>query len=848
MKKILTFLTIASFSITAVAQDYKDMIAEGTYTVAEIVSAAESHFENAGTGRGTGYKSYRRWLYNAERNMDATGKLKSPEYFQEELENYIASQNANQNQLARTTVGIWEEMGPTSWNATSGWNPGVGRVTSIAVDPSSVTTIIVGAETGGIWRSTDGGQNWTVLTDNLSNIDVYALAIDPKNPTHYYWGSTGGTIFRSTDSGATWNFYSDIGNGNVNKILIDPTPSSTKMYCTAQGGGFHKSTNDGLNWTQVFGGSAYDVEFKPGDTNIVFASGSSLYRSGDGGGTFTEIPTVATTGPKMIGVSAADASVVYVLESGGGAFSNLYKSSNSGISFSTLNHSGKNYFGYSSDPNDVNDAGVGQAPRDMDIAINPSNIDEVHIAGVNTWRSTNGGISFSISSQWTVGGAQFANIGYCHADVDILEFIGNATDGYKLYAGTDGGCFVANDTGNLNSNYYTDLTTGIGIRQFYKIGISQTDPVVVTGGAQDNGSSVMDVNGNWTDWLGADGMESFIDKNNSQIMYGTSQFGTFYKTLNGGANLVGISQPDGKGGQNNWNWIVPFEQDPIDADVIYAAFDEVYKSTDGGGTWNSISPNYGLDIDHLKISPANNDNMYIAINDTFYRTTDGGSIWLESTNLDLGFTGSITDIAVHPTDPSKVAVSSSGFGSQKVFLSTDNGVSWNALGTGLPNFVALAVEFQDNDDNGVYVGMNYGVYYIDDTTSNTWVPFNNGLPNVRISELEINAADNKIYAGTYGRGLWRSEVFDATLSVAEFELESFKVYPNPAKNNVTLSWDKNEPVSVRIYDALGKLMYFTKNKNISEPTSIDVSNYASGLYFVKVNNANGFVTKKLVID
>ncbi|WP_298894329.1 T9SS type A sorting domain-containing protein [uncultured Psychroserpens sp.] len=844
MKKILTFLTIASFSFTVFSQNYRDMIAEGTYTVAEIITAAESYFENAGTGRGTGYKSYRRWLYNAERNMDATGKLKSPEYFQEELENYIALQNSNQDQLSRTTVGTWEEMGPTSWNATSGWNPGVGRITSIAVDPTMLTTIIVGAETGGIWRSTDAGQTWTVLTDNLSNIDVYAVAIDPKNPTHYYWGSTGGTIFRSTDSGVTWNFYSDIGNGAVNKILIDPTPGSTKMYCTAQGGGFHKSFDNGQNWIQVFSGSAYDVEFKPGDASVVYATGSSFYKSTNGGGSFAENTTDFSNGPKMIGVSADDPSTVYVVEADGGRFGGFYRSTNSGDSFIGLSHAGKNYFGYET----LADDNLGQAPRDMDIAVNPADVNEVHIAGINTWRSINGGATFSITSQWTVGGASFNNIGYCHADVDILEFVGNSTDGYKLYVGTDGGCYVANNTSAVNSNYYTDLTNGIGIRQFYKIGVSQTDPVVVTGGAQDNGTSVMDVNGNWTDWLGADGMESFVDKNDSQIMYGTSQFGSFYKTFNGGVNLAGISQPDGKGGQNNWNWIVPFEQDPIDANVIYCAFDEVYKSTDGGGTWASISPNYGADIDDLKISPADNDVMYISINDILYRTTNGGAIWSQATGLNLGFTARINDIAVHPTDPSKVAVASSGFGAQKVYLSTDSGVTWNPLGTGLPNFTALAVAFQDNDDNGIYVGMNYGVYYLDDTTSNAWVPFNNGLPNVRVSELEINSADGKIYAGTYGRGLWRSDVFDATLSVSEFDLESFNLYPNPAKNNITLSWDKSEPVSIRIYDALGKLMYFTKNKNISEPTSIDVSNYASGLYFVKINNTNGFVTKKLIIE
>ncbi|MGK0322856.1 MAG: hypothetical protein ACJAR4_000888, partial [Psychroserpens sp.] len=84
--------------------------------------------------------------------------------------------------------------------------------------------------------------------------------------------------------------------------------------------------------------------------------------------------------------------------------------------------------------------------------------------------------------------------------------------------------------------------------------------------------------------------------------------------------------------------------------------------------------------------------------------------------------------------------------------------------------------------------------------------------------------------------------------VDEFALESFEVYPNPAKSQVTLQWDKSDLVTVKVFDALGKLMYFTKNSDISQPTQLDVSNYASGLYFVRINTLNGFVTKKLIIE
>ena len=337
----------------------------------------------------------------------------------------------------------------------------------------------------------------------------------------------------------------------------------------------------------------------------------------------------------------------------------------------------------------------------------------------------------------------------------------------------------------VNSNYYTDLTAGLGIRQFYKIGVSQTNPVIVTGGSQDNGSSILKEDGNWIDWWGADGMEGFVDKTNSQFIYGTSQFGSFVKYTNFANSVSGVNQPDGKGGDSNWNWVVPFEQDPITQDVIYCAFDEVYKSVDGGNNWNSISQNFGNNIDHFKIAPTNNAKMYLSINGSFWYTINGGVSWSQSF-LNLGG-GEINEIAVHPTDPDKIAIATTN--SQKVYVSSDNGVTWTSILWDLPSFSAQALAWQNNGKDGLYVGMNYGVYYTDNDLGNTWTPFNNGLPNVRINELEINAADGKLYAATYGRGLWRSSLYDETLSVNDLAIENLTLYPNPTTNEVNLKWN-----------------------------------------------------------
>ena len=242
---------------------------------------------------------------------------------------------------------------------------------------------------------------------------------------------------------------------------------------------------------------------------------------------------------KMIGVTAVNPEVVYLLESSGGAFGGFHKSTDGGDNFTKLDHTGKNYFGYSSTADDTR----GQAPRDMDIVVNPNDANDVHIAGILSWRSTDGGVNFNVTSQWIPQVATNENIGYCHADIDIMVYQNN-----KLYVGSDGGIFVANDPLNVSSFYFTDLSSGLGIRQFYNIGVSQTNPVIVTGGSQDNGSSVYRADGTWVDWLGADGMESFVDHSDSNILYGTSQFGSLYKSIDQGNSRTDLMSPDGKSG------------------------------------------------------------------------------------------------------------------------------------------------------------------------------------------------------------------------------------------------------------------------------------------------------------
>ena len=269
------------------------------------------------------------------------------------------------------------------------------------------------------------------------------------------------------------------------------------MYAT--GSGIFKSTDGGNTWVKKSTNSTEDIEFKPGNTNILYACGSNVYRSLNGGETWTQLGStngITNSARCMIGVSAADSNVVYIIQANGSEFGRMYKSIDGGDSFTvTITGSSANctnFFGYS-----TNGCGTGgQATYDMAICVNPINANEVHIGGIICWKSTNGGTSFVAETAWSLPNT----VGYNHADIHALDWVG-AT----IYSGSDGGIYKSSD----NGDNWTDLSNGLGTRQFYRIACSKTSKRIVTGGAQDNGSSVLRSTG-WLDWLGADGMDGLV--------------------------------------------------------------------------------------------------------------------------------------------------------------------------------------------------------------------------------------------------------------------------------------------------------------------------------------------------
>jgi photosystem II stability/assembly factor-like uncharacterized protein len=322
----------------------------------------------------------------------------------------------------------------------------------------------------------------------------------------------------------------------------------------------------------------------------------------------------------------------------------------------------------------------------------------------------------------------------------------------QLYVGCDGGVFSSSNAGST----YSDKSDGLDIAQMYRLSTSQTQADLILTGWQDNGTNLKN-GSNWNRPIGGDGMECIIDYTSASTMYGSLYFGSIGKSTTGGAFFSNIVASNGSGVNFKGNWVTPYVMDPSDHNTLYIGKQNVYKSIDAGSNWSTLTTPTDILIDELAIAPSDSDYIYYSTDNTFYSSIDGGANF---SNRSAGLPGLyISYIAVSELDPEKVWVSYSGFVNQeKVYFSDDAGLTWTNVSSGLPNIPCNTIVYQNGSNDGLYIGTDIGVFYRNAVYS-SWQPFFSGMPNVIVSELEINYLTNTIVAATFGRGLWQSDLF-----------------------------------------------------------------------------------------
>ncbi len=705
---------------------------------------------------GKGWEQFKRWENFMEPRVFPYGNLELPS---------IYKQISGSKTLTSLTAA-WEPLGPfTVPNVI--FRPkksGAGRINSIAFHPTNPDIMWVGAPSGGIWKTTNGGTSWETTSDELASIGVSDIVVNPLNPKELYIvtgdGDAGDTysigILKSFDSGETW-IQTGVSLSISDKVYfrkILMNPSDTSMLLATSNNGIYRSLNGFSSAEIVQSGNFKDLEFKPGSSNVIYASkydvngNAGIYRSTNSGQKFSALTNELNIGGKVsrieLAVTPANPNVLFALASSAsddGLFG-LYKSTNSGLNWTTVydRNSKVNLLGWELSGKDLG----GQGWYDLSLAVSPVNENIVLTGGVNIWRSSDGGSNFSIAAHWI--GSQ--TVPYVHADQHMFRY--NPVN-QRLYSCNDGGVYYSANNGTS----WKDISDGLTILQIYRSAATNAVIDLFLSGNQDNGS-MMRSGGDWNQVTGGDGMECAIDPANSSILYTSYYNGNFYKSIDGGNNFTPIGPPKLPG---SGAWITPFALGTRSTSSIYTAYSDIYKSPDGGKNWLTLSENLtgGTNLRSMAIAPSDNSTIYTATYNQIWVTRNGGITW---DNITHGLPQqAFMSIDVAPNNPEKVWLAVSGFADgEKVYRSSDGGLSWENYSDGLPNLPCNVIKYKYASDDALYLGTDVGVFYRDNTM-NSWQSFTTSLPNVIINDLDIQYPWNRLIAGSYGRGLWASPLY-----------------------------------------------------------------------------------------
>jgi hypothetical protein len=711
---------------------------QGQATIDEQVEAFNQYWSTRDkNARGSGYKPFMRWEYHWRNYTNEQGYIMSSEDFWEawrQKKQVIANRSSARRVLPASN---WQPVGPFTHTNTGSWSSGQGRVNIIHVDPSNSNTIYLGAPAGGIWKSIDNGVTWAPLTDELPQIGVSGIAVDYSNSNVIYI-ATGDKdagdsysvgVYKSTDGGLTWNATGVMGGSNPSRagdIIIHPTNNQI-LWC-ATNNGIYKTTNAGNTWSQVQSGdfSQGNIRLKPNDPSTIYAvTRDKFYKSTDTGNSFTHIASIlpSTSGRFVMDVTPANESYIYILSSKtDNSFQGIYRSTDGGTTFTAQNTT-------------TNVLESSQAWFDLAIGVSPTNANEIYTGCLNVWKSTDGGVSVTKMNNWSSPSAP----SYTHADIHYLGFHGN-----KLFCGSDGGIYVSEN----NGTNFTDLTEGAQIGQFYKIAVSRQSAAKMMGGLQDNGGYAYSDN-QWKNYYGADGMDTAIDPTNSNLYYGFIQSGGGLYISNSAGNGLS-SSVDAPAGQNG-NWVTPLTSNSIGE--IFSGFDNLYKLTNGNWVQHNVDALGVGNVDLISVDPSNNNIMYVANGTVLYKSVNGGVNF----SVVSFTTDNIESITVHSSN-SNIIYLTTGGASGEVLKSVDGGATFIDISNGVPSIGKNIIVHQGrNTNNPLYLGTSLGVYYRDDSMS-AWAPFDTNLPNVSVTDLEINLEDAKLIAATYGRGIWQTDI------------------------------------------------------------------------------------------
>lgn len=682
-------------------------------------------------------------------------------------ENAMQQRDALRNENMNGPTVNWVSLGPTPGGYFNYGNIS-SRIVTGAFDPSDPNIIYVGPANGGVWKTTDGGINWFPLTDNQESLAMGAIAIDPTNPNIIYAGTGEATysgasyygrgLLKSTDGGNSWQRITNGLPGSTYFARLKIRPNHPNELLAALGwNGIFRSTDSGLSWSVVSGNRCDEVVFTfTGDTAFAIVSGFGLMRSLDGGATFVSFGTgLGSFNRSHFDLCLSSPNIMFAANYLGSTV-NVYKSTNYGANWTQLAMS-----------SDFQNQG-GQAWYDLYLRINPKNPNKVYIGTIDVYRSLDGTNFTNITNGYSGGSV--------HVDQHYLFF--HPTVENTFFVCNDGGIWKTTNNGDSFTNMNQTLT----LTQFYRIKASPFDAGRILGGTQDNGTQQTFSTLNWNAAYGGDGGEVAFNYFDNNYIIGETQNGGLFRTSNGGNSW--ISAMGGITTSENVTWVAPIISHPTVSGVFYVARQRVYKTTNNGGLWSPISGNVnGTNaVREMTISESSPDIMYATTGASVFLSTDAGATW---TNKTSGLPGrTITSVYIHPTDPNIAFITFSGFGTNKVYKTTNRGNNWVSINGNLPDSPVNDFYYYRYDPvnpNTYFVATDIGVFLTQNDGAD-WTELTDGLPNTVILHLDYSPSNQMMRAGTHGRGVYEAFI-DFTVPV---ELESFtSTFEN---NLVILNW------------------------------------------------------------
>ncbi len=747
---------------------------------------------------------------------------------------------------------FWKNEGP--------YNIG-GRITAIAVNPQNPDVFYVGTADGGVFKTENGGATFNHVFSDAPTLSIGALAIDPNDTQTVYVGTgesnasgdsfDGDGLYVSRDGGIDFYRIGLENCGRIADIVVHPDSSNIiyvacmgYLYQTGSYRGVFRTRDGGQTWEKVLyvddTTGCIDIEINPIHPDTIFAAmwhrvrtpeirdvggiTSGIYRSVDGGDTWQRLtnglPVADTVGRIGLALAPSNPSTVYaVIANHPGYFMGVYKTTDGGDSWTALPTSNISgifssygwYFGR--------------------IYVDPQDASVVYVLGLYVFKSSDGG------NTWT----DFASYNdYVH--VDHHAFYIDPNNSSFVLDGNDGGLYRTTDGGS--SWYHFD---GLPITQFYDINIDPGNPDRLYGGTQDNGT-LRRKNYTVTAWewiYYGDGFHVYVDPRDYRVIFAECQWGGLGKSTDDAQTWSDATS--GIDSNDRTNWDTPYVLDPINPDIMYLGTYRIYKSYNGAGSW---TPKSG-DLTNGKGNLVYGTITVIHVNKTdnrfVYAGTDDGNVWYspDSANTWIKISDSlpqryITDIVTVDSMPERIFVTLSGYSLNEhtpyIFESNDTGRTWKDITYNLPQAPCNSVVI---DRYGrIFVGTDVGVYVkaLDDTV---WYAYGEGLPAAVVMDLKIDEANDILYAGTHGLGIYSISIEPSGIRERDnaafgVSLRSSIVYKNAF---IEFSKPVSGEISVNLYNISGALVARLYRGEVREKTlSVDLPKLTEGMYFIKVES------------